>query len=228
MDDYYEIRVEPDPRSGRISFSKTEMRDITISVLVLALAFGLLYSRNSSILAYFKYYVGDGAVQYAGLFGLSLVLVVVSFLFHEFGHKFVAQKSGLWSEFRMSLPGLFLTIVTSFCGFLFAAPGAVCIAGNADKRTNGLISIAGPMVNVVMSVIGIAGCLLTNHSMYVMFFFLLANLNAFLALFNMLPVPPLDGSKIIRWNPVIWAAAIAMAAAELVYLRMFIPPLYWA
>ncbi|MFH1240586.1 MAG: site-2 protease family protein [Candidatus Diapherotrites archaeon] len=33
-----------------------------------------------------------------------------------------------------------------------------------------------------------------------------AYINMFLGLFNMIPFPPLDGSKIFRWNPIIWAA----------------------
>ncbi|TLZ55689.1 MAG: hypothetical protein E6K17_05280, partial [Methanobacteriota archaeon] len=35
-----------------------------------------------------------------------------------------------------------------------------------------------------------------------------AYINAFLGVFNMLPIPPLDGSKVFRWNVAIWAVAI--------------------
>jgi Zn-dependent protease len=228
MDDkYYDDLPRVNPGYGKPRFSKIEVRDILISVIVLSLAFTILYRDSGSILLFFEYTFGS-SMKYVGLFGLCLVLVVVSFLFHEFGHKFMAQKYGLWSEFRMWVPGLFLTLVTSLIGFLFASPGAVMIYGNVDAEKNGKISIAGPIVNLVMSMIGILGCFTINHSGWVIFFFMLANLNAFLALFNLLPIPPLDGSKIFAWNKIIWAVAIALAAIELLIIRTSLPALYWA
>ena len=226
-----EYRIEPDdgtcrvnPGYGKPRFSRHELKDITISVLVLALAFAIL-SRSGSVMNFFEYHLGEGTA-YLGLFGLCIGLVVLSFLFHEFGHKFVAQKAGMWSEFRMSPMGLVLTLVTSFLGFLFAAPGAVYIQGNCSRETDGKISIAGPMVNIVLSAIGIIGCLTVNHSGWVIFFLLLANLNAFLALFNLLPIPPLDGSKVIRWNKLIWIAALAISAAPLYELISYLSTTY--
>ena len=140
----------------------------------------------------------------------------------------MAQRFGLWSEFRMWPMGLVLTFVTSLFGFLFASPGAVVIAGNVDAERNGKISIAGPVVNLVLGAIGLLGCLTINHSGWVIFFLMLGNLNSFLALFNLLPIPPLDGSKIIPWRLEVWIAAIALAGIE-VYMMMFqIPTLYWA
>ncbi|MBR4685394.1 MAG: site-2 protease family protein [Candidatus Methanomethylophilaceae archaeon] len=159
---------------------------------------------------------------YIVLFLFCLVLVVVSFLFHEFGHKFMAQKFGLWSEYRMWPAGLGITLVTSLLGFLFASPGAVVIMGNMDKEMNGKVSIAGPIVNIVLCVIGIVVFSLTTNTLTYIFFFMLANINAILALFNLIPIPPLDGSKIFAWNKVIWGIAIAIAAAEFILLRYVI------
>ncbi len=162
MDDsYYDNLQRVNPGFGKPRFSKRELFEITISVVVLSIAFTFLY-RNSSILNFFQFHLDS--MKYLGLFGLCLLLVVVSFLFHELGHKFVAQKYGLWSEFRMWPLGLGLTIVTSLLGFLFASPGAVYISGNMNREVNGKISIAGPAVNIVMSMIGIIGCILCNHS----------------------------------------------------------------
>ena len=158
MDDrYYDNLQRVNPGYGKPRFSKKELMDITASVIVLAVAFTILY-RRSSILNYFEYYMGDS--KYVGLFAMCFVLVVVSFLFHEFGHKFVAQKYGLWSEFRMWPLGLVLTLFTSLFGFLFASPGAVYITGQVNTESNAKISIAGPAVNIAMSAVGILGCLL--------------------------------------------------------------------
>lgn len=226
MNDYDDGTYRINTGYGKPRFSRHELKDILVSVLVLALAFAILY-RSGSVMNFFEYHLGEGTA-YIGLFGLCIGLVVLSFLFHEFGHKFVAQKAGMWSEYRMFPFGLVLTLVTSFLGFLFAAPGAVYIEGNCSKETNGKISIAGPIVNIVLSAIGIVGCLTMNYSGWVIFFLLLANLNAFLAVFNLLPIPPLDGSKVIKWNFVIWILAIAIAAAEMVYIMFYMPDLYWA
>ena len=224
-DDYYENLQRVNPGFKRPKFSKKELIDILIAVLVLSFAFTLLYRDSGTILYYFSYLLGEN-LQYVGLFGLCLALVVMSFLFHEFGHKFVAQKYGLWSEFRMWPLGLVLTLVTSFLGFLFASPGAVYITGPVDIEKNGKISIAGPAVNIVLAAIGILGCFTINHSGWVIFFLLLGNLNAFLAVFNLLPIPPLDGSKIITWNKILWVAAIVAAGIELFVMLRCLPVLY--
>ena len=228
MDDqYYENLTRVNPGFGRPRFSRKELMDILVAVIVLAVAFTLLYRNSDSILNFFEYHLGAD-MKYVGLFGLCFILVVVSFLFHEFGHKFMAQKYGLWSEFRMWPAGLLITLVSSMLGFLFASPGAVMIAGNVDKKKNAMISIAGPVVNIVFAVVGIIGCFTINHSGLVVFFLMLGNLNSVLALFNLLPIPPLDGSKIITWKPAIWIAAIAIAAVEVYVMLFCLPTLYWA
>ncbi|MBR4227309.1 MAG: M50 family metallopeptidase [Candidatus Methanomethylophilaceae archaeon] len=218
--DFSEDMFRANPGVGRSRFSRIELRDIAISILVLALAFTLVYaSRNNRfVMTAFENVFGTGAGAYIGLFLACIGLVVVSFFLHEMGHKFAAQRRRLWSEYRMFPAGLGLTLILSFAGFLFAAPGAVMIAGPMDSETNGRISIAGPAVNLVFSAIGIAGCYLFNGDILVVPFYLLATLNASLALFNLIPIPPLDGSKILKWNVVIWIIAIALAAVEFILL----------
>ena len=226
MDGEYEIRVNTGYRKPR--FGPVELRDIVISMVVLALAFTIMYRNTPFVMNYLEYALGSSAL--IGLFGISLALVVVSVLFHEFGHKFTAQKAGLWSEFRMYPMGLVVTLVMSFFGFLFAAPGAVYIMGNMDSRTNGKVSIAGPAINIVLAAIGFIGCFAFNGNPVVIFFYMLASLNSFLALFNLLPVPPLDGSKVLAWNKGIWVVVIAISIAELVMLYYGISEigLYWS
>ncbi len=226
MEDYDDGLTRINTGFGRPKFSQVEIKDIIVSVIVLSIAFTILY-RTGFAMNYFRYHLGSDAAAYAGLFGLSVLLVVLSFMTHELGHKFVAQKAGLWSEYRMFPMGLVITLVTSFIGFLFAAPGAVYISGNMDEKTNGKVSIAGPAVNIVVAAVAILGTIAFNGTVLLVPFFLLANLNAFLAVFNLIPVPPLDGSKIIRWNTMIWACAIGIAAIELATIFLM-PDLYWA
>lgn len=223
MQEEYTINVTPGYRQSR--FSKRELGDIAIAVIVLSLALTILYKRGAIIT-----YLGDefgSAAKWIVLFGICLLLVVFSFLLHEFGHKFTAQNFGMRSEFRIFPTGLFITLLTSVLGFLFAAPGAVYIEGNPTRKENGIISIAGPAVNILLVLVGIAGCLAFNGGgVVVIFFYLLAYLNAFLALFNLLPIPPLDGSKIWGWSMPVYIVAIAMAALEMAYLYLWMPGIY--
>ena len=222
MQEEYTINVTPGYRQSR--FSKRELGDIAIAVIVLSLALTILYKRGAIIT-----YLGDefgSAAKWIVLFGICLLLVVFSFLLHEFGHKFTAQNFGMRSEFRIFPTGLFITLLTSVLGFLFAAPGAVYIEGNPTRKENGIISIAGPAVNILLTLVGIAGCLAFNGGgVVVIFFYLLAYLNAFLAVFNLLPIP-LDGSKIWGWSMPVYIVAIAMAALELAYLYLWMPGIY--
>jgi Zn-dependent protease len=102
--------------------------------------------------------------------------------------------------------GIVLALITSTLGFIFAAPGATYIQGyNVSDRQNGIISLAGPVTNVVIALVfllvGLVGTGIVGTIGMVGF-----QVNLFLAAFNMLPVMPLDGAKVFHWNKVIWAA----------------------
>ena len=189
---------------GMPVFSKIEIRDIAIAILVLTAAFTIIFYRM-------KLFSDDPVVNTACWFGVSFMMVILSFMLHEMGHKFTAQKFGAWSEFRMYPLGLGLCLIMSAFGFLFAAPGAVYIRGYITDEMNGKISIAGPAVNIVISAISLILCVIIGHGMSATIFYLLGYMNAFLALFNLLPIPPLDGSKIAKWNPGIYVGALVIA-----------------
>lgn len=201
------------PGYGKDSFSGTEVLHIGIAVIVLSAAFANVFRRGLS-----GFFNSDPLLDYLGLFGMSLLLILTCFLMHEMSHKFVAQKYGAWAEFRMFPMGLVIAFVLSLTGFLFAAPGAVYIDGRITEKENGIISLAGPASNIVMAFIGIVILFfVTGHLVYILSLFVL--LNAILALFNLIPLPPLDGSKILRWNPAIYVLTVAMAAGMYIFVR---------
>lgn len=160
----------------RITTSRIEVRDILISAVVLSVAFSIMF-RSGSIMNYFQHYFGD--LKYVGLFGMMFALVALSFIGHEMGHKIVAQRYGMWSEYRMFPFGLLLSLAMSLVGFMIAAPGAVMIRGDhITPEENGRISIAGPLVNLVLAFVGIVGCLALNHTAFVIPFYFLMSMNA--------------------------------------------------
>ena len=192
---------------GMPVFSRIELRDIAIAVAVLTASFTIIFARRWTLFS------NDTMVNTAWWVLVSFLMVMLSFILHELAHKFTAQRFGAWSEFRMYPTGLVLCLVMSVFGFLFAAPGAVYIRGYINDEMNGKISIAGPAVNIMISAISLAMCIIIDNDLSAGIFYLLGYMNAFLALFNLLPIPPLDGSKIMKWNTGVYVATLIAAGA---------------
>lgn len=211
MTDRFDGITRVNPGFKKPSFSSIEIRDILISMLVLAVAFTIIFARSNK-----TFFNDDIVLNTICWMGVSLVLVATSFLAHEFGHKFMAQKYGAWAEYRMFPGGLLLCIVCSVIGFLFAAPGAVYIQGRISDKMNGIISAAGPGVNIVIGAVMYLAFLSTTGYVSAICG-LFAYLNSFLALFNMIPLMPFDGSKIIKWNIGVYLVMVA-ASGALLYL----------
>ncbi len=209
----------PAPRPG-IRFSPEELRHIGFAVLIMTAAFTLAFAGG------IQYITLWSPLGLAILAAASFVAVITAFLLHEMAHKVVGQRYGCWAEFRSSTQGLLIALLTAALGFLFAAPGAVYIAGYVDARQNGRISLAGPLTNVAISIPFMVGALLLggDPALGDVAFFLrvIARVNQFLAIFNMIPFPPLDGSKVFRWNPALWVGAIAGMVA------LFVFPIFYA
>ena len=196
---------------GMPMFSRIELRDIAIAVAVLTASFTIIFSRR------WRLFSDDVMMNALWWVLVSFIMVMSSFILHELAHKFTAQRFGAWSEFRMYPTGLILCLIMSVVGFLFAAPGAVYIRGYITDEMNGKISIAGPAVNIGISTVALILCLIIGKGLSADIFFLLAYMNAFLAVFNLLPIPPLDGSKVLKWNPAVYAVSIAAAVALLLF-----------
>ena len=146
-----------------------------------------------------------------------MVGVGAGFILHELGHKFVSMKYGYWAEFKLWPQGLIFALITSFFGFVFAAPGAVyTYANHMTDEINGKISIAGPIVNIILALVflGIATMIypsaLYSESSALIFIICATgySINSFLAVFNLLPIGNLDGSKVLIWLVTIAIAAI--------------------
>jgi len=194
----------------RIKFSKIELRDLAKAWLIISIAFAIVLSRGQ-----LGAFLLTNAV-------LSAITVGTAFLLHELGHKFVAQRYGCFAEFRADNFMLFLAIITSFFGIVFAAPGAVMIAGRVSKERNGKISVAGPAVNLVLAVIFLVLALFITQGFWarVMSFGVLVNV--WIGLFNLLPVWILDGKKILSWNKLVYGIMVAIGVG-LFILRYYLP-----
>ncbi len=197
-----------------ITFTREEIRDMIIAVIALSILYSFTITRSSG-----------WSIDTLMLFiPISFVAVGLGFILHELGHKIVAQKFGFFSEFRRWDYGLILGFLTVPLGFMVFAPGAVYFGSYGRMVTaeeNGKISLAGPVVNIVLAILALLLTLsirpyLSMENAGVMYIVLLTlvltfNVNSFLALFNLLPIPPLDGSKVIQWNIPIYLLALAVS-----------------
>ena len=191
------------PSHGRIRFSKTETLHIIVGVAVLIFAFYMSFAHGNQLTL-------DESLYY---FTAATVAVVTGFLLHELAHKFLAQKYGAWAEFRVFPLGLmFALFFALLSGIVFAAPGAVYIQGRITKEQNGIISLAGPGLNLIF---GLA-CIALLFVLPLEIIFIVGWINLFLAAFNLIPFGPLDGAKVFRWNPWIYVLVMGAAIASLV------------
>jgi len=205
------FNVEVQPRGVR--FSGKEIFQLLVSTLVLTVAFSFAF-----LFGMYGPHLDLGNPLY--IIPIALAAAITGFVLHELAHKLVAQGYGMRAEFRYLPFGLGMALVSSFFGFVFAAPGVVMIHGQTSMEKYGRINAAGPLVNLLF------GALLTPMIVMLPYFYafiayFIASINVVLAGFNLLPIPPLDGSKIIRWNKEAWAAMIATAAG-LFILQIFI------
>lgn len=200
----------------KLKFSSTEIRHIVIAIIVLTVAFSIIMFRSND-----RYFSDNVLINYVYWFLICLVFVIFSFFVHELAHKYVAQQYGAWSEFRMSPIGLGLCLIISIFGFLFAAPGAVYIEGDINREQNGKIALAGPLTNLIIAALcTVLGLLVFGqHSTGGQLVLMLAWLNAFLALFNLIPIPPLDGSKVAFWNIGVYLVTLAASVVFVVLIR---------
>jgi Zn-dependent protease len=188
-------------------FSPGEIGSIIIAWVVLSVA--ITYGN------FVRLFTGTGNLE---IVVAGFIATATGFIIHEMGHKFVAIRRGYVAHFRLWMWGLLLTlviVVSSGGGIVFGAPGAVYIAPAAvayygydstirprdPERENMVISAAGPGINLAFAVAFLSLLFVAPLGSFLstiaQFGFLL---NAGLGSFNMIPVPPLDGSKIFRKN----------------------------
>jgi Zn-dependent protease len=188
------------PEERGIKFSREEIKQLALAIGALTLAFTIVLADPFGSIS-----------DFILVLGMSFGAIATGFFLHEMGHKYLAQRYGCWAEFRAWTWGLLIAIMSAIVGFLFAAPGAVYIRGHITKEQNGKISAFGPLMNIVVAVV-LLPLLYTSIGTGLLFEFLSLAifLNLFLAGFNMLPFPPLDGSKIIKWNIGVWFGMLAV------------------
>lgn len=159
-------------------------------------------------------------------FGMKIVLLLISVFtllpalsLHEFAHGYAAYKCGdptAKSMGRLSLnPFAHLdpmgTLMLLIAGFGWAKPVPINSSYfRKPRRDIALVSLAGPLMNFLLAAVSIllrslaanialyTGNISSNIVYIILFIFdSFALLNLGLGLFNLIPLPPLDGSNVL-------------------------------
>lgn len=147
---------------------------------------------------------------------ISIPVILIALTFHEFAHGYVAYLLGdptPKNQGRLTLNPLahldiLGTLMMLVARFGWAKPVQVNPFNFKGDKTKGmmLVSLAGPLANILIAFIGLllynllgvyANEYLMLHYRVEAFLLILITTNVYLAIFNLVPLPPLDGSKIL-------------------------------
>jgi len=142
---------------------------------------------------------------------LRIPALLIAITFHEFAHARMAyyfgdntaQKQGRMNLNPISHLDPIGTIMILLVGFGWAKPVPIN-PYNFNQYRKGLrwVSFAGPMINFFLGFLSLLFfSILVSRGitggLFLQFVMVLTQLNILLAIFNLIPIPPLDGSKIL-------------------------------
>ncbi|MDK6029222.1 M50 family metallopeptidase [Ignisphaera sp. 4213-co] len=183
-----------------------ELVDLFISASVVFIAFSFQY------LISFNYKMTTA----------YLLATITAFVFHELAHRNVARSKGVFAAYKAWYFGLLISLLLSIASrgsIVFVVPGAVEIYMPIYiPSIESSIAVAGPLTNAIISLICIPLTKIHGVSVYAS---VVGYVNSFLAFFNLLPIPPLDGYKVIRHDITKWVFAMALSIASLIFYWFF-------
>jgi len=150
---------------------------------------------------------------------ILIAILFVSITFHEYAHGWMASKLGdptPKQSGRLSLnplvhidpfgtiilPIILLVVSTRLTGQPFAIGYAKPVPINPyhfknPKKGTALVGLAGPSMNILIAIL-LALLVRIGFPLFVEAMVLAIMLNLLLAIFNLMPIPPLDGSRILN------------------------------
>ncbi len=191
-------------KSALLGLSRIELRHLTAAFIL----FGLFMAWAESSISLFVQNLP------AYLLGAGLVLII-----HEYVHDRVSHRFGIEAEFRISPIGLASVAITSVLfGTVFATPGRTFIYGEATENERGKIALAGPLVSVVM--VALFWLLMDSGGFAGSVGLAGFNVAFIMAVYEMLPIRPLEGKEVKAWNR--WAWRLYFFPVFILYAWIFL------
>ncbi len=204
-------------------FSKTELNGFLLTTFV----FAFIYSFNKW-----------GAVSFDAKTGISNLIIGIflcgSGLFvHHAGQRLMALKLGVKAEHKVWWPGLIIALVLAVLSYgkitVYAA-SAVFITLLPQHRLGGhrymenvgslaKTALAGPVLNIILGstaiILNQLGVLPDSVSTPIFMF------NLYFAAWNLIPIPPLDGSRIIYYSRLVYVFLVSSLIGYIALIALF-------
>jgi Zn-dependent protease len=160
------------------------------------------------------------AVQWSTLL-IFLIMGGVATIVHELGHRISGRYYGYPSELQLWSLGAVTMLVTAwFFGTVFAQPSRTVMQGMMKKADTHevIVVIAGPLINLLFA--GISFLLLPLGGYLTLMGEAGFSMNLLASVCSLIPVKPMDGERVFRWNKLIWACI--WLPIFVLYCRFFI------
>lgn len=187
---------------------------IALTIIVISLVFGSKLLVAGSILG----------------FTLVSIIASISIVLHELAHKYTAIHLGCFSKYVLHPLGFILTLISAipFIPIKIIMPGVTLVFSRTldpdrERRINGLTAFSGPLTNILLATLALATLSFFNPKLGLtrFFFTYMLQLNSWIAFFNLLPIPPLDGSKVLSWKTTLWVVSLAIALIQFITSMAF-------
>lgn len=146
--------------------------------------------------------IGTGPRFDAESFKFAAIVAGSAIIMHELGHKSLAMGFGMQATYQAAFTWLIIGLIMKLMnfGFIMLVPAFVSISGTGSPLEFSLIAIAGPLVNLllwlVFSRLAKSKKLSRNNHLLLHYG---KEINKFLFIFNILPIPGFDGYKFLGY-----------------------------
>lgn len=206
---FYEVHlVRPSWRILGAEFGRDEMRHVLGAALALTVIFAAGFSNGVRGLA-----INPAAIVV--LLPLAFVATAPSFVAALVAQKRVGARSGASVRYRLAPQWLAISLLFSVLfGFILAIPGTLERSGWLTRASAGRMAAAAPGVYLAVAALALVlGIALPTAPGAPFLLLLVANINAFLAAFSMLPIPGFPGLDIYRWSLAAYTALLGATVA---------------
>ena len=161
------------------------------------------------------------SIEFVDKLVLNSFICFLSGLSHELVHRIIGKILGIKLEYQFWTIGALITLITGYLGNAFGLQGILVDLRdeNIAKWRYALMSLSGPLFSVALSLISAFIYLRYWPDEIMQTTYVVSSI---LALGEMVPVDPMDGYEIRKWNRFIWMIFFTIASAVFVYVNFIL------